>query len=144
MSRGINKVILVGHVGFDPILKQMPNGYGVVNLVIATNIDHKNKTTGQKVTHTEWHKLVFFSTLAEIVNKIVKKGNKIYVEGSLRTKKWKNADNMDIYSTEIICHEIQLLDSRKGEDGKNEEDNIGNYFPPDSKEDFEFEEIFSA
>ena len=108
---GVNKVILIGNVGTDPEFKVMPNGDGVCNLSIATSEEWKDKTSGEKKEKTEWHRVVFFRRLAEIVNEYVKKGSKIYVEGRLQTRSWEQ-DGIKRYSTEIVANEMQMLDSR--------------------------------
>lgn len=112
MARGINKVILVGNVGTDPEMRYLPNGNPVANISIATSESWKDKQTGEKQERTEWHRVVFFNRLAEIIGEYVKKGSKLYIEGALRTRKWQDKDNVDRYTTEIIGSEMQMLDSR--------------------------------
>lgn len=114
MARGINKVILVGNLGKDPEGKFMPNGNAVTNITIATSESWKDKQTGQQQERTEWHRVVFFNRLAEIATEYLKKGSKIYLEGSLRTRKWQAQDGQDRYTTEIVASEMQMLDSRGG------------------------------
>ncbi|MBB3170067.1 single-stranded DNA-binding protein [Simiduia aestuariiviva] len=116
MARGINKVILVGNLGQDPETKYMPSGGAVTNVSIATSESWKDKNTGQQQERTEWHRVVFFNRLAEIAGEYLKKGSKVYVEGSLRTRKWQGQDGQDRYTTEIVASEMQMLDSR-GEGG---------------------------
>lgn len=111
MSRGVNKVILIGSVGQDPETRIMPNGKAVANLSIATSEGWKDKNTGEQKEVTEWHRLVFFDRLAEVVGEYVKKGSKIYVEGRLQTRSWEK-DGAKQYTTEIVCNEMQLLDRR--------------------------------
>ena len=112
MSRsGINKVIIVGNVGQEPDVKQTTNGGTIVNLSLATSETWKDKNTGDQQERTEWHRVVFFNRLAEIVEQFVKKGSKVYIEGSLRTRKWQK-DGQDRYTTEIVASEMQMLDSR--------------------------------
>ena len=118
MARGVNKVILVGNVGGDPETKYMPSGGAVTNLSIATSESWKDKQTGQAQERTEWHRVVFFNRLAEIASEYVRKGSKVYVEGSLRTRQWEQ-DGVKRYSTEIVASEMQMLDSREG--GKQEQ-----------------------
>jgi single-strand DNA-binding protein len=113
MARGINKVILVGNVGQDPEMKYMPSGGAVTNVSVATSESWKDKQTGQPQERTEWHRVVFFNRLAEIVGEYVRKGSKIYIEGSLRTRKWQGQDGQDRYTTEIVASEMQMLDSRQ-------------------------------
>ena len=110
-SRGVNKVILVGNVGQDPETRYMPNGGAVTNLSIATSESWKDKNTGEAQERTEWHRVVFYQRLAEIVAEYVKKGSKLYIEGSLRTNSWEK-DGVKRYTTEIIASEMQMLDGR--------------------------------
>jgi len=114
MARGINKVILVGNLGKDPEAKFMPNGNAVTNITVATSESWKDKQTGQQQERTEWHRVVFFNRLAEIASEYLKKGSKVYIEGSLRTRKWQGQDGQDRYTTEIVASEMQMLDSRGG------------------------------
>ena len=113
MARGVNKVILVGNVGGDPETRLMPSGGAVTNLTLATSESWKDKQTGQPQERTEWHRVVFFNRLAEIAGEYVRKGSKIYVEGSLRTRQWEQ-DGVKRYTTEIVAAEMQMLDSRQG------------------------------
>ncbi len=117
MARGINKVILVGNCGQDPETRYMPSGGAVTNLSVATSESWKDKNTGDQQERTEWHRVVFFNRLAEIVEQYVKKGSKLYVEGSLRTRKWQGQDGQDRYTTEIVASEMQMLDSRGSQGG---------------------------
>lgn len=110
-SRGVNKVILVGNVGKDPETRYLPSGGAVTNLALATSETWKDKNTGQPQEKTEWHRVVFFNRLAEIVNEYVRKGSKLYIEGSLRTRSWEQ-DGVTKYATEIVANEMQMLDSR--------------------------------
>ncbi len=112
MARGINKVILVGNVGGEPDVRYMPNGNAVTTLSIATSETWKDKQTGEKQERTEWHRVVFYNRLGEIAGEYLKKGAKVYVEGSLRTRKWQDPQGQDRYSTEIIAAEMQMLDSK--------------------------------
>lgn len=117
MARGVNKVILVGNCGQDPEVRYMPSGGAVTNLSLATSESWKDKNTGDQQERTEWHRIVFFNRLAEIVEQYVKKGTKLYVEGSLRTRKWQGQDGQDRYTTEIVASEMQMLDSRGSQGG---------------------------
>ncbi len=110
-SRGVNKVILVGNVGNDPEVRYMPNGNAVANLSLATSDSWKDKNTGEQQERTEWHRVVFFNRLAEIVEQYVKKGGKLYIEGRLQTRSWEQ-DGVKRYTTEIVASEMQMLDSR--------------------------------
>lgn len=114
MARGINKVILVGNVGQDPETRFSASGSAITNCSIATSESWKDKQTGQQQERTEWHRVVFFNRLGEIAGEYLKKGSKVYVEGSLRTRKWQNKEGADQYTTEIVGGEMQMLDSREG------------------------------
>ena len=117
MARGINKVILIGNLGQDPETRYMPSGSAVTNVTLATSESWKDKQTGQPQERTEWHRVVFFNRLAEIAGEYLKKGSKVYVEGSLRTRKWQGQDGLDRYTTEIVANEMQMLDGRGGSSG---------------------------
>lgn len=108
---GVNKVILVGNVGNDPDMRLMNNGESVANISVATSESWKDKN-GQKQERTEWHKVVAFRKLADIVGQYVKKGSKVYIEGKLQTRKWQDRDGRDRYTTEIIADQMQMLDGR--------------------------------
>lgn len=114
MARGINKVILIGNLGRDPEVRYMPSGGAVANITLATSESWRDRQSGEQQERTEWHNVVFFNRLAEIVGEYLRKGSKIYVEGSLRTRKWQGKDGQDRYTTEIIANEMQMLDSRGG------------------------------
>tara|TARA_B110001469_G_scaffold94592_1_gene90538 strand:+ start:754 stop:1233 length:480 start_codon:yes stop_codon:yes gene_type:complete len=111
---GVNKVIIIGNVGQDPETKYMPSGDAVTNLSIATSESWKDKQTGQPQERTEWHRVVFFNKLAEIVAQYMRKGSKIYIEGALRTRQWEQ-DGVKRYSTEIVASQMQMLDSKSGD-----------------------------
>jgi len=117
MARGINKVIIVGNIGQDPEVKYMPSGGAVTNVSIATSETWKDKATGQPQERTEWHRVVFFNRLGEIAGEYLKKGSKVYIEGSLRTRKWQAQDGTDRYTTEIVANEMQMLDGRGDNQG---------------------------
>lgn len=110
--QGINKVIILGNLGNDPETRYMPNGSAVTNVSIATSESWQDKQSGQKQERTEWHRIVFFNRLAEIAGEYLRKGSKVYVEGSLRTNKWQDQNGNDRYTTEIVANEMQMLDSR--------------------------------
>jgi len=113
MARGVNKVILVGNCGQDPETRVIPStGASVTNLSVATSESWKDKVTGDQQERTEWHRVVFFNRLAEIAGEYVRKGSKLYIEGSLRTRKWQGQDGQDRYTTEIVGSEMQMLDNR--------------------------------
>jgi single-strand DNA-binding protein len=111
-SRGINKVILVGNLGADPENRTSQTGNAITNISIATSETWKDKSTGQQQERTEWHRVVFFNRLAEIAAEYLRKGSKVYVEGSLRTRKWQDQNGQDRYTTEVVGNEMQMLDSR--------------------------------
>ena len=112
MARGVNKVILIGHIGADPDLRYMPSGNAATTLSVATNESWKDKQTGERQERTEWHRVVCFNRLGEIAGEYVKKGSKVYIEGSLRTRKWKDQQGADRYTTEIVASDIQMLDTK--------------------------------
>lgn len=111
-ARGVNKVIILGSLGKDPETRFMPSGGAVANISVATSETWKDKNTGQPQERVEWHKVVFFNRLAEIAGEYLRKGSKIYLEGSLRTRKWQDQQGQDKYVTEIVATEMQMLDSR--------------------------------
>ena len=113
MSRGINKVIVVGNLGAAPESRTMPSGGTATNFSVATSESWKDKQTGQKQERTEWHKIVTFGRLAEICAEYLAKGSKVYVEGSLRTRKWQDKAGKDNYTTEIVASQMQMLGSDK-------------------------------
>ena len=117
MARGVNKVILVGNLGQDPEVKYMPSGQAVCNVSIATSESWNDKNTGEKQERTEWHRVVFFRKLAEIVGEYLRKGSQIYVEGRLQTRKWQDQSGADRYTTEIVANEMQMLGGRGGSGG---------------------------
>jgi single-strand DNA-binding protein len=112
MARGINKVILIGNLGADPEIRYMPSGSAVTNISLATSETWKDKTTGQPQERTEWHRVACFNRLAEIAAEYLHKGSKVYIEGSLRTRKWTDKSGHDRYTTEIIANEMQMLDRK--------------------------------
>lgn len=115
MARGINKVILIGNCGQDPETRYSASGAAITNVSLATSETWKDKQSGQPQERTEWHRVVFFNRLAEIAGEYLKKGSKVYIEGSLRTRKWQDQQGQDKYTTEIVANEMQMLDSRGGE-----------------------------
>lgn len=134
MPRGVNKVMLIGNLGADPELRSTKNNNAVANVTIATSNRWRNKTTNEIEESTEWHRIVFFNKLAEIVGEYLKKGSKIYVEGRLQTRKWTDDQGRDCYTTEIIANEMQSL-SPFNKDGAYPEPN-GNVAPA-QEEDFD-------
>jgi len=117
MARGVNKVILIGNLGRDPEVRYMPSGQAVANVTIATSETWRDKQTGDQQERTEWHNVVFFGRLAEIAGEYLRKGSQVYVEGSLRTRKWQDKEGRDRYTTEIIANEMQMLGGRGGQGG---------------------------
>jgi single-strand DNA-binding protein len=114
MARGINKVILVGNLGADPETRYMPSGKAVTNIRIATSEGWKDKQTGDQQERTEWHAIVLYDKLGEISAEYLRKGSQVYIEGSLRTRKWQDKEGKDRYTTEIIAREMQMLGGRGG------------------------------
>src|SRR2546423_7126130 len=112
MARGINKVILIGNLGADPETRAMPSGTTVANLRIATSESWRDKQTGEQQERTEWHRVAFFGRLAEIAGEHLRKGSQVYIEGSLRTRKWQDKPGNERYSTEIAGNDLQLLGGR--------------------------------
>lgn len=125
MARGVNKVILVGNLGKDPEVRYMPSGGAVANVTLATSDQWKDKQTGEQRERTEWHNVVFYQRLAEIVGEYLKKGSQVYVEGSLRTRKWQDKNGNDRYTTEIVASEMQMLGGRGGGGGGSASYNSG-------------------
>ena len=119
MSKVINKCILIGNLGADPDVRQTQGGSSVATLSVATSEAWKDKQTGEKKEKTEWHRVVAFNRLAEIMGEYLKKGSKVYIEGKLQTRKWQGQDGQDRYTTEIVANEMQMLDTRQGAGGGN-------------------------
>jgi single-strand DNA-binding protein len=118
MARGINKVILVGNLGADPETRYAASGSAITNIRVATSESWRDKQTGENQERTEWHRVVFFNKLAEIAGEYLRKGSQVYVEGSLRTRKWQDQSGQDRYSTEIVANEMQMLGGRGGDGGQ--------------------------
>lgn len=118
MSRGINKAILIGNLGNDPDIRYTKSGSSVANISLATTETWRDKDSGEQTERTEWHRIVFFGRLAEIVGQYLKKGSQIYVEGKLQTRKWQDKDGNDRYTTEIVANEMQMLGGRNDTDSK--------------------------
>jgi len=110
----VNKVILIGNLGKDPDVRYMPSGEAVTNITVATTETWKDKTSGEKKEATEWHRVVFFRKLAEIAGQYLKKGSQVYIEGSLKTRKWQDKEGQERYTTEIVADEMRMLGSRQG------------------------------
>jgi len=114
MARGINKVILIGNLGADPETRAMPSGTTVANLRVATSESWRDKQSGEQQERTEWHRVALFGRLAEIAGEYLRKGSQVYIEGSLRTRKWQDKQGNDRYSTEIVGNDLQMLGGRGG------------------------------
>jgi single-strand DNA-binding protein len=114
MARGINKVILIGNLGADPETRAMPSGTTVANLRVATSESWRDKQTGEQQERTEWHRVALFGRLAEIAGEYLRKGSQVYIEGSLRTRKWQDKQGNERYSTEIVGNDLQMLGGRGG------------------------------
>jgi len=115
MARGINKVILVGNLGADPETRYTASGSAITNIRIATSESWRDKASGELQERTEWHRVVFFNRLAEIAGEYLRKGSQVYVEGTLRTRKWQDQSGQDRYTTEVVANEMQMLGSRGGD-----------------------------
>ena len=113
----VNKAILVGHLGKDPETRYAPSGDAICNITLATSEAWRDKATGEKREATEWHKVAFFGKLAEIAGQYLRKGSQVYIEGSIRTRKWQDKDGNDRYTTEIRADEMKMLGSRQDGDG---------------------------
>ena len=114
MARGVNKAIIVGHLGRDPEMRYTAGGDAVANFSVATTESWKDKQTGENTERTEWHRVVMFRRLAEIAGEYLKKGSQVYIEGRLQTRKWQDQNGQDRYSTEIVANEMQMLGGRGG------------------------------
>lgn len=134
MSRGINKVILIGNLGADPEVRHTPANTAVCNITVATSEQWKDKQTGQPQEKTEWHRVVMFNRLAEISGEYLKKGAKVYIEGWLQTRKWQGQDGQDRYTTEIVANEMQMLGGRGGESESRPQQSSGFRDPQPSEE----------
>lgn len=121
----VNKVIIVGNLGRDPEMRSFPSGDQVANVTIATTDKWKDKQTGEMKEATEWHRVVFNGRLAEIVGQYLRKGSQVYVEGSLRTRKWTDKDGIEKFTTEIRADQMQMLGSRQGMGGPGGDDGGG-------------------
>lgn len=110
----VNKVILIGNLGKDPETRYLPSGDAVTNITVATTESWKDKKSGDKQEHTEWHRISFFGRQAEVAGEYLKKGSPVYIEGRIRTRKWQDKEGQDRYSTEIVADRMQLLGSRGG------------------------------
>ena len=117
MARGINKVILVGNLGADPETRYTASGAAVTNISLATSESWRDKQSGETQERTEWHRVVFFNRLAEVAGEYLRKGRQVYIEGSIRTRKWQDQSGQDKYTTEVVASEMQMLGNREGDSG---------------------------
>ena len=132
MSRGVNKVILVGNLGQKPEMRYTATQTAVANLSIATTESWKDKESGENRDKTEWHRVVFFGSLAEIAEKYLDKGSSVYVEGKIQTRKWQDKDGNDRYTTEVLGNQLTMLGTRSSSDSSNQTDNSNSTpFPDD-------------
>lgn len=123
MAGSVNKVILIGNLGKDPEVRHLENGAAVANFSIATSENYKDRKTGEKVSQTEWHNIVVWRGLADIAEKYLKKGDKVYIEGKLKTRSWQDQDGNNRYTTEVIADNLTML-------GKSPENRTANTNPP--------------
>lgn len=114
MARGVNKAIIVGHLGRDPEVRYTAGGDPVANFSVATTEGWKDRQTGENTERTEWHRVVMFRRLAEIAGEYLKKGSQVYIEGRLQTRKWQDQNGQERYTTEIVANEMQMLGGRGG------------------------------
>ncbi|HAY44889.1 MAG TPA: single-stranded DNA-binding protein [Gammaproteobacteria bacterium] len=131
-SRGINKVIVLGNLGRDPEIRYASNGSAIANFSIATSESWNDKNSGEKVEKTEWHRVVAYRKLAEIIGEYLKKGSQVYIEGKLQTRKWQDKDGQDKYTTEIVANDMQMLGSRGDSGGASRNDNYDQSAPQQS------------
>lgn len=122
-SKGVNKVILIGHLGNDPEIRYMPSGGAVANLTLATSESWRDKQTGEMKEKTEWHRVCIFGKLAEIAGEYLRKGSQVYIEGQLQTRKWQDQSGQDRYTTEVVVNiggSMQMLGGNGGNQGGNQ------------------------
>ena len=132
MARGgVNKAILIGNLGSDPEVKYTPSGVPVANVSLATNESWTDRS-GERQERTEWHRLVFWRKLAEIVGQYLRKGSKVYVEGRIETRSWEDQSGQKRYTTEIVVNDMQMLDSRGEMEGGTSGPPVPSAPPPDS------------
>jgi single-strand DNA-binding protein len=128
MPRNLNQAQLIGYLGADPVVHRGELGL-IVNISIATTYTYKNKTTGDKVDKTEWHRVVFYGNLAEVAEQYLRKGDKAFIQGALRTRKWTDKENIERYTTEIIAKELEMLGSSRNRTEKTEKEEVNPYQP---------------
>ena len=137
----LNKVQLIGHLGSNPEMRYMPNGDAVANIRIATTESWKDKASGEKKEVTEWHRVVFYRKLAEIVGQYLKKGSAVYVEGRIRTRKWQDKEGQERYTTEIEASEMQMLGGRQSSSSEEGNDHSRERSTPTENDDSTFSDI---
>lgn len=130
MSKGINKAIIIGNLGKDPEIRYTASGAAIANITVATTESWKDKQSGEKQEKTEWHRIVFFGRLAEIVGEYLRKGSQVYVEGRLQTRKWQDQSGADRYTTEIVGNDMQMLGSKQPGEQSGFRDKPNNDEPP--------------
>ena len=135
MPKGVNKAIILGHLGADPETRYTPNGVAVTNIRIATSEQWKDKQSGEQQERTEWHRVVAFNRLAEIMGEYLSKGSQVYVEGKIQTKKWQDQEGNDRYSTEIVANDMQMIGGRSGGGGQSQGGQQGSEPPADDFDD---------
>lgn len=121
MASGVNKAIIIGNLGDDPESRVLPQGGTVVNFSVATRESWKDKNTGEMKERTEWHKIVIFNRLAEVAGQYLSKGSKVYLEGKLQTRKWKDQSGQDRYTTEIVANQMEMLDNKQEQSSQTQE-----------------------
>ena len=142
MARGVNKVIIVGNLGRDPEVRHTASGAAVANVTVATTDSWTDRQSGEKQERTEWHRVVFFSRLAEIVGEYLRKGSQVYIEGRLQTRKWQDKDGQDKYTTEIIANDMQMLGGRENQPPRQQAQAASQDDPaPTTAADFEDDDI---
>jgi len=114
MARGVNKAILIGNLGNDPDMRYTASGAAVANISIATAESWRDKESGEQQERTEWHRVVAFGRLAEIMGEYLRKGSQVYIEGRIQTRKWQDKEGQDKYTTEIVANELQMLGGKSG------------------------------
>ena len=117
---GVNRVIIIGHLGNDPEIRTMPNGEQIANISVATSESWEDKNTGERKEAVEWHRIVLYRRLAEIAGQYLTKGSQVYIEGRLKTRKWQDNNGQDRYSTEIQCDNLQMLGGRNQDAAQNQ------------------------
>ena len=130
MARGINKVIIIGHLGADPETRAMPSGTTVANIRVATTESWKDRQSGDQQERTEWHNIALFGRTAEVAAEYLRKGSQVYIEGRLRTRKWQDKQGNDRYTTEIVANDMQMLGGRAGGGGGGGGERGGGGGPP--------------